>query len=67
MEHPISAFVKMLDLVDNMNLFGLSHLSERELERVIRYTKFFKTINDKFHYLEKLRDCFPCMQNACDE
>lgn len=64
MEHPLSAFVKMLDLADNMNLFGLGKLEDSHLERVTRYAKYFKRINDKYHYLEKLRECFPDMVDA---
>ena len=56
----------MLDLTDNMNLFGLDHLREKELERVIKYVGYFKRINDKYHYLEKLAECFPAMVDAHD-
>ena len=57
MKHPTSAFVKMLDLTDNMNLFGLSKLGDEELDRTIRYAKYFKRINDKYNYLEKIKKC----------
>ena len=67
MEHPTSAFVKMLDLADNMNLFGLGKLEDSELERVMKYAKYFKRINDKYHYLEKLKECFPDMVDAYDD
>ena len=67
MEHPTSAFVKMLDLADNMNLFGLGKLEDSELERVMRYAKYFKRINDKYHYLEKLKECFPDMVDAYND
>lgn len=67
MKHPTSAFVKMLDLADNMNLFGLGKLEDSELERVMRYAKYFKKINDKYHYLEKLKECFPDMVDAYDD
>ena len=67
MEHPTSAFVKMLDLADNMNLFGLGKLEDNELERVMKYAKYFKRINDRYHYLEKLKECFPDMVNAYDD
>ena len=67
MEHPTSAFVKMLDLADNMNLFGLGKLGDSELERVVRYARYFKRINDKYHYLEKLKECFPDMIDAWDD
>ena len=67
MEHPTSAFVKMLDLADNMNLFGLGKLEDSELERVMRYAKYFKRIDDKYHYLEKLKECFPDMVDAYND
>ena len=67
MGHQTSAFVKMLDLADNMNLFGLGKLEDSELERVMRYAKYFKRINDKYHYLEKLKECFPDMVDAYDD
>ena len=58
MEHPVSSLVKMLDLTDNMNLFGLSELGDFELERVKRYADYFKRINDKWNFLETLKECF---------
>ena len=58
MEHPLSAFVKMLDLTDNMNLFGLGKLEDSELERAVRYVNYFKKINDRYHYVEKLKSCY---------
>ena len=67
MEHPASSFVKMLDLADNMNLFGLGKLEDTELARAMRYAKYFKRINDKFHYLEKLKECFPDMVDAWND
>ena len=67
MEYPLSAFVKMLDLTDNMNLFGLGTLGDKELERVNRYAKYFKRINDKYHYLEKLKECRSDMVIAYDD
>ena len=54
LKHPISALVKMFDLADNMNLFGLKEVGEKELDRVVRYAHYFKQINDKYHFLERL-------------
>lgn len=67
MEHPASALVKMLDLADNMNLFGLASLGDEELERVKRYASYFKKINDRYHYLEKFKECFSDMVDAYDD
>ena len=67
MEHPLSAFVKMLDLADNMNLFGLGKLEDEEIERVNKYSKYFKRINDKYNYLEKLKECRSDMVLAYDD
>ena len=67
MEHPASALVKMLDLADNMNLFGLATLGYEELERVERYASYFKKINDKYRYLEKLKECFADMVDAYND
>ena len=67
MEHPTSALVKMLDLADNMNLFGLAALGDVELERVEKYASYFKKINDRYHYLEKFKECFSDMVDAYDD
>ena len=67
MGNPLSAFVKMLDLTDNMNLFGLGMLGDKELERVNMYAKYFKMINDKYHYLEKMKECHFDMVLAYDD
>lgn len=63
-EHPASAFVKMLDLSDNMNLFGLGKLEYKELDRCNMYMRYFKVINDKYHFLEKLPQCRKEMSEA---
>ena len=67
MKHPASALVKMLDLADNMNLFGLAALGDKELERAKRYASYFKRVNDKYHYLEKFKECFSDMVDAYDD
>ena len=66
MLHPTSAFVKMLDLTDNMNLFGLCKLGQQQLDRAIRYAKYFKKINDEYHFLERLSDCLSYMVDVYD-
>ena len=59
--NPIASLCKMLDLTDNMNLFGLAKLDDSALERTIRYAKYFKQINDKWHFIEKLQEyMFAC-------
>ena len=58
MEHPVSSLVKMLDLADNMNMFGLSEPGDFELDRVKRYADYYKRINDKWNFLETLKECF---------
>lgn len=54
LSNPASAFVKMVDLMDNLNLFGLSKLGEKEYERAQRYLRYYKTINDKHHFIERV-------------
>lgn len=53
-KHPTSALVKLLDLTDNMNLFGLRELGVKELDRTMKYAYYFKKINDVYHFLEKI-------------
>ena len=50
--NPIASMCKMLDLTDNMNMLGLARLDEIAIERTIRYAKYFKQINDKWHFIE---------------
>ena len=66
MKHPASSLVKMLDLADNMNLLGLGKLDDKEIDRVIRYAHYFKRINDKYHFLEKLKKSFKESIDAWD-
>ncbi len=54
MSHPISAFVKMIDLIDNSNLFTLNKLDDEEYQRTLRYITYFKRINDEYHFVEKI-------------
>lgn len=66
MTNPISAFVKLLDLSDNLNPFGLMHLGEKEVERSKRYLDYFKMINDKYLFLAKLINARR-MEDSCKE
>ena len=56
-----SALVKLLDLSDNSNIFGLDKYGDEEDERMHRYIKYQKMINDKYHFVERLakyrKDC----------
>ena len=54
MRHPVSAFVKMIDLINNLDLLRLATLGDYEYDRALRYVKCFKMINDRYHYVEKL-------------
>ena len=49
--NPIASICKMMDLTDNMNMLGLRRLTDTELNRTIRYAKYFKQINDKWRFL----------------
>ena len=49
----VASLVKMLDLMNNTNLFGLDKLEDFEYERALKYIKYFKMINDKWHFVEK--------------
>lgn len=53
--NPIASICKMMDLTDNMNMLGLASLKDSELDRTIRYAKYFKQINDKWHFIENLQ------------
>ena len=50
--NPIASLCKMLDMTDNMDMFGLACLQDKELQRTIGYAKYFKQINDKWHFIE---------------
>jgi (p)ppGpp synthase/HD superfamily hydrolase len=52
--NPIASICKMMDLTDNMNMLGLSSITDKELDRTIRYAKYFKQINDKWHFIENI-------------
>ncbi|MBR4420722.1 MAG: hypothetical protein IKT32_07545 [Clostridia bacterium] len=52
--NPIASICKMVDLIDNMNMFGLAKLEDKELDRTIKYAKYFRQINDKWHFIENM-------------
>ena len=54
MEHPTSALIKMCDMTDNLNMFGLIEMDDKVLERCVKYISYIKQINDKYHFLKKL-------------
>jgi len=61
LKNPISALVKLLDLNDNIDIFGLKKYSDFEHQRMQRYVEYRKMINDKYHFIENinryLNDC----------
>lgn len=55
-ENIVSALVKFLDMIDNLNLFTLDKFEDQELERIVKYNNCLKIINDKFHFIEKFNN-----------
>ena len=53
---PTASLVKMFDLMDNLYLFSLEKFSDYEYKRAIKYIKCFKMINDKYHFIEKMKE-----------
>ena len=54
MSNPVSALVKMIDLINNLDLLRLDKFEKKEYKRAIKYINAFKTINDKYHYVENI-------------
>lgn len=54
MTDPVASLVKMLDLQNNLDLLKLTKFEGYEYDRATRYVKYFKMINDKYHYVEKI-------------
>lgn len=54
MTNPTASLVKLIDLSDNLNPFGLMHLDDKSLKRSKRYLDYFKLINDKYLFLAKI-------------
>lgn len=52
--NPVASICKMMDLTDNMNMLGLATLNDSQLNRTIRYAKYFKQINDKWNFIENI-------------
>ena len=50
-----------LDLNDNIDIFGLGSYEDKEDDRMHRYAKYRKMINDEYHFVEKItnyrKDC----------
>lgn len=61
LKHPTSALVKMLDLEDNLNVFGLNNLSKYKYNRCKKYLKYIYIINKEFHFLERRRAYFKAL------
>lgn len=51
-----ACMVKFADLASNINFLGLDVLGEKELDRLCRYARYAKTINDKWHFLENVQN-----------
>lgn len=47
-----SAIVKMIDMQDNMYVLSLNSLDEYKYNRGLKYYKYIKRINDKYHFIE---------------
>ena len=65
--NPTASLVKLLDLSDNLNPFGLSHLDEYSVERSKRYIDYFKMINDKHLFLAKFINARRMEENCADQ
>ena len=53
--NPTASLVKMFDLMDNLYLFSLKTFGDYEYHRAKKYIDCFKMINDKYHFIEKMR------------
>ena len=51
-----ASIVKFLDLCNNSNPLTLDHLGDKELKRIQDYATYMKTINDKWHLIERFND-----------
>ena len=56
LKNPTSALVKLLDLDDNLHIFGLGKYGDKEDERMHRYVGYRKLINDKYQFVEKFAE-----------
>ena len=65
--NPVSSLAKMLDLNDNLNLFGLDKFDQEELERAIKYLHYFKKINDKYHFVENINQYYYGYSNFVED
>jgi len=52
LDNPVSSFVKLLDLYDNLNFLTLDKFDSIYHERCKRYLEYIKMINDKYHFIE---------------
>ncbi len=52
-KNPVASLVKMFDLEDNLNLFGLDEITPEDIDRSKRYIEYFKRIDDVHHFLDK--------------
>ena len=55
LQNPISAFVKMLDLQDNLQVLDLVELNEYTFNRSIGYLRYIYTINHVYHFVENIQ------------
>lgn len=54
----IAAFVKMFDFHDKISLLNYDSVDDETVKYVMRCIEYFKKINDKWHFLEKICDYF---------
>ena len=54
LKNPASSLAKLLDLNNNLNLFGLSKFTHKEMNRAKKYLHYFKMINDRYHFVENI-------------
>ena len=69
-KNPTSAYVKMLDICDNLALFTLDKFTEKEYERSKHYLKIFNRINRKYRFIEKsmkFKDKYMFLQFALEK
>ena len=55
LSNPTSALVKLLDLNDNLDIFDLASFDENKAKRMNDYVHWINVIENKYHFLEKIK------------
>lgn len=63
-KHKTAALVKMLDMIDNLDLSTSSSINDKDIERTLKYLQCIQLINNIYHFSENTHKYKEAFENS---